>query len=241
MPRALAVRRGAVALVAGAASVCILGLTGCAGIPPVPPQVAAADMSSPTVGSDDASSDLSDGAAGSAANADPDPDLTADRTSDPDVLAQLDYVLAYWSEYNDEEWGVLEGNDCVNFASQSLVARGWAEGADWYHHGDPYESSPSWRSSTAFRTWLAGHPELATELDDDERDEVRLGDIVQFDWDDSGDRDHTGVVTRIERGDDGEVRIAFAGHTKDSAYRDVDRAITVEHPGADVHYWRLAD
>jgi hypothetical protein len=160
--------------------------------------------------------------------------------SDPDVIAQLDYVLAHWSEYNDEEWGVVGITDCVNFASQALIARGWEETDEWYHSGDVYESSATWRSSTAMRDWLAAHPELATPLDDTQRDQVRLGDIVQFDWDQSGDRDHTGIVTRIERTGD-TTKISFAGHTLDSDYRDVDVAITEEHPGGVAYYWRLSD
>jgi len=219
-----------------------LCLTGCAGVPPLPPQVASADSASPTRSGDADPDDgvSSDEEAGSdAAESDEEERLVADETSDPAVLAQLDYALAYWSDYNVEEWGVLEGNDCVNFASQALVARGWAQTEEWNHGGDPYSSTASWRSSTAMHEWLSDHPELARPLDDSQRDQVRLGDIVQFDWDRSGDRDHTGIVTRIERGD-GEVRIAFAGHTKDSAYRDVDVAITEEHPGAEVYYWRLA-
>ncbi|RXZ49736.1 amidase domain-containing protein [Agromyces binzhouensis] len=218
-------------------------LVGCAGVPPLPPQVASADSASPTRSGEPDFEDGDDGDAegdGTGSDvAEADADLVADRTSDPAVLAQLDYALAYWSDYNIEEWGVLEGNDCVNFASQALVARGWEQTDEWHHGGDPYSSTASWRSSTAMHAWLSAHPELATPLDDGDRDQVRLGDIVQFDWDRSGDRDHTGIVTRIERGD-GEVRIAFAGHTKDSAYRDVDVAITEEHPGAEVYYWRLA-
>ncbi len=228
--------------------VAVLGATclaGCAGIPPMPPQVAGADSASPTrsgTPSDDAPDDADTDDPGSeVADSGSEAELVADVTSDPDVLAQLDYALEYWSDYNVEGWGVLEGNDCVNFTSQMLIARGWAQTDEWYHGGDPYSSSASWRSSTAMHDWLAAHPELATPIDDDDRDRVQLGDIVQFDWDRSGDRDHTGIVTRIERGDDGEVRIAFAGHTKDSDYRDVDVAITEEHPGAAVYYWSLAD
>ena len=41
-------------------------------------------------------------------------------------------------------------------------------------------------------------------------------------------------------GNFGDVKVYFAGHTRDSDYRDVDVAITEEHPGASVYYWRLA-
>ncbi|MGR0219079.1 amidase domain-containing protein [Agromyces sp. ZXT2-6] len=217
-------------LVAGLAAGLALCATGCAGIPPLPPQATSPDAAASVPRTADVAE----------TEAPEEPAYVTDEATDPAVLAQLDYVLAYWSDYNDEEWGVLEGNDCVNFTSQALAVRGWEQNDDWYHGGDPYASSPTWRSSTAMRDWLMTRPDLATPLDDSRRDEVQLGDIVQFDWDVSGDRDHTGIVTRIERGDDG-VKVYFAGHTLDSDYRDVDVAITEEHPGAAVYYWRLAD
>lgn len=219
-------------LVAGLAAALALCATGCAGIPPLPPQATSADAATSVPRP-------SEPVETQAPEASEEPGYTVDETTDPAVLAQLDYVLAYWSDYNDEEWGVVEGTDCVNFTSQALVARGWEQNDDWYHGGNPYSSSPTWRSSTAMHDWLMSRPDLATPLDDSRRAEVQLGDIVQFDWDDSGDRDHTGVVTRIERSDD-EVKVYFAGHTLDSDYRDVDVAITEEHPGASVYYWRLA-
>ncbi|MGR2753990.1 amidase domain-containing protein [Agromyces arachidis] len=214
-------------LTAALAAALALCATGCTGIPPLPPQATSPDAAASVPRAAETAQ------AGSASG------YVADEPADPAVLAQLDYVLAYWSDYNDEEWGVIEGTDCVNFASQSLVARGWEQDADWHHGGAATTSSPAWRSSTAMHDWLMSRPDLATPLGDDRRDEVQLGDLVQFDWDGSGDRDHTGVVTRIERNGD-DVRIAFAGHTADSDFRDVDVAITEEHPGATVLYWRLA-
>jgi hypothetical protein len=231
-------------LLAGLAAAIAVGATGCAGIPPLPPQASIGTVTpdqqrgaetAPATPEPEEPVDESDEPAADAGE-----DVQVDVATDPRVVAQVDYVLQYWSDYNDEEWGVLERNDCVNFASQSLVVRGWEQSSQWYHGGDPYTSSASWRSSTAMRNWLASRPDLATALDDDQRDQVQLGDLVQFDWDNSGDRDHTGVVTRIERSSQG-VKVYFAGHTLDSDYRDVDVAITKEHPGASVYYWRLAD
>lgn len=155
------------------------------------------------------------------------------------VQAQVDYALKYWQDYNEAEYGVLGDNDCVNFASQSLIARGWQQDDEWFHAGDVYQSSDSWRSSTAFRDWLETRPDLATPLDDTQRDQVSVGDIVQFDWDQSGDRDHTGIVTKVTH-DDGGTQVYFAGHTLDSDYRSVDTAITEDHPGGAVYYWHIA-
>ena len=50
----------------------------------------------------------------------------------PAIDAQLAYVLTYWSSYNSAEYPVIGGFDCANFASQSLIARGWAMDGGWY-------------------------------------------------------------------------------------------------------------
>ncbi|MEJ3405350.1 amidase domain-containing protein [Rathayibacter sp. YIM 133350] len=169
----------------------------------------------------------------------PEPAALSNSPATPAVKAQLDYVLTYWKHYNPD-YGVLDDNDCVNFTSQSLIARGWSEDDDWYSADDIADASSAWRSSTAMRNWLKTRPDLATALTDEQRDQVKVGDIVQFDWDRSGDRDHTGVVTRVKHTASG-TKIYFAGHTDDSEYRDVDKAIHEDHPGAAVYYWSLAD
>jgi len=129
------------------------------------------------------------------------------------VTAQMDYALAHWNveNYNTADWGVLGIN--------------------------AYDASAAWRSSTAFMNYIASTGR-ATALTDQQRDQVKVGDIVQFDWDNSGDRDHTGIVTKVEKVGD-TVAISFAGHTLDSDYRSVDTAITVDHPGGTAYYWSV--
>lgn len=158
---------------------------------------------------------------------------------DTAVQAQLDYVLSYWSTYNLDEYGMLDDNDCVNFTSQSLVERGWEMDEEWWTEGIgvDFDYTPAWVSSTAFRDYL-DESGRATALGDDERSAVKLGDVVQFDWDNSGDRDHTAVVTAIEGSGD-DIQIFYAGHTDDTDYRSVDEAITEIHPGASVYYWSI--
>jgi hypothetical protein len=153
------------------------------------------------------------------------------------VDRQLQYLLKYWKDYNPA-YQPLGSTDCVDFASQSLLERGWKQQGAWTHAEAVAESGGAWISSTMFRDFMTAHPELGTALSDDERAKVKLGDVVQFDWDGSGDRDHTGVVTRITKDGD-TIRIGFAGHTKDSDYRDVDEAITKDHPGGTAYYWSL--
>jgi hypothetical protein len=168
----------------------------------------------------------------------------ADFTSLPaPVAAQLTYANEHWQSTESDEFGFLDENDCMNFASQTLLARGWTEDDEWWFDGsgDAYGSSDAWISSTAFMSYLEDHPERATQLTDDERASVKPGDIVQFDWDDSGDRDHTGVVTSVETDDDGVVRIRYAGHTDSTWDRSVDEAITKLHPGGVAYYWSITD
>lgn len=162
--------------------------------------------------------------------------LTLTYVPDPRVVSQMGYVMAHWSDYNTAEFPVISGNDCMNFTSQSLLARGWVMDAGWFYDASTGAYSPSWVSSTAFRDYLATRPDLGVELDDSQRDLVTVGDIAQFDWDSSGDRDHTAIVSRVERTETG-TRIWVAGHTKDSDYWDVDEALTTG--GGTVHYWSL--
>jgi hypothetical protein len=155
------------------------------------------------------------------------------------VPAQVAYMLAHWNNYNTADYGVVADNDCVNFTSQSLIQRGWAMDDAWWSTGTgaSFRHSTAWISSTAMMRYLANSGR-ATALTDDQRDLVKVGDIAQFDWDNSGDRDHTGVVTRIEGSGD-DIEIFYAGHTDDTDYRSVDYAITEKHPGATAYYWSI--
>ncbi|MBC7443002.1 MAG: amidase domain-containing protein [Ramlibacter sp.] len=156
-----------------------------------------------------------------------------------EAQAQVAYTLAHWTDYNTEDYGIVSDNDCVNFTSQSLIERGWEMDDEWYAEGtgSSFTHSSPWVSSTAFRDYVA-ESGRATQLTDDQRDQVKIGDVAQFDWDNSGDRDHTGVVTRVEGSGD-NIEISYAGHTDDTDFRSVDYAITVKHPGATAYYWSI--
>ncbi|MGI9825402.1 amidase domain-containing protein [Agromyces sp. Marseille-Q5079] len=162
--------------------------------------------------------------------------LTFTYTSDPGIDAQLAYVATYWSSYNSAQYPVFSGVDCANFASQSLIARGWAMDGGWFYDGSTGTMSSSWSSSTALRDYLLSQPARATALDDSQRAQVKVGDIAQFDWDNSGDRDHTAVVTRVEQTDAG-TKVWVGGHTKDIDYWDVDEALA--SGGGSVTYFSI--
>jgi hypothetical protein len=162
------------------------------------------------------------------------PALTFTYVPDPKIAAQIDYVLAHWQNYNSDVYGSISGNDCVNFTSQSLIARGWTMDAEWNFTSGTY--STAWASSTAFAAYLTAHPERATPLTAAQRAEVKVGDIVQFDWDNSGDKDHTGIVTRVERTATG-IELYYAGHTNNTDYRSVDESLALS--GGSVSYWSV--
>ncbi len=159
--------------------------------------------------------------------------LSFEYLPDPRVATQTDYVLQHWSNYNPV-YIAINGNDCVNFTSQGLIARGWQMDGEW-NYGAAGGSAP-WVSSTAFHDYMAAHPERGTALGDDQRASVKVGDIAQFDWDNSGDRDHTATVTRVDKTAAG-VTIYVAGHSKDSDFWNVDEAVGY---GGSVHYWSLS-
>ncbi|MDR6905248.1 hypothetical protein J2X63_000934 [Agromyces sp. 3263] len=161
----------------------------------------------------------------------------------PSVAAQLEYAYAHWDDPDAERFGVIDENDCVNFTSQTLLARGWATDDEWWYDegGDAYASSDAWISSTMLRDYLLRHPERATPLTDDQRDQVKVGDIVQFDWDDSGDRDHTGVITAVVTEDDGSIDLEYAGHTDATWNRSVEWSITEQHPHGVAYYWSIPE
>jgi hypothetical protein len=172
----------------------------------------------------------------SAATATPVAAHTADATADPS--AEVAYALAHWSDRNVARYGSLGDDDCVNFASQALSARGWPQTPEWWHSqiAGINRYSSAWISSTAFARYLSAHPELATPLTDDERSQVKPGDIVQFDWDDSGNRDHTGVVTHVST-QDGHTEVFYASHSNDRRDMSVDEAIALD--GGTAYYWHL--
>lgn len=158
------------------------------------------------------------------------------------VGRQLAYALKYWKNYNSAEYGNLNpvGGDCANFVSQTLVARGWSMTDAWHNHGAGADWSPAWGYVPAMDDYFAANAASLglQRLDSAQRDQVALGDIGIFDWGNTGARDHVEVVSAI-RHVDGKTLIEFASHNLDYSYRDLDQTLTVEHPGATMHFWHL--
>ena len=157
------------------------------------------------------------------------------------VDRQMQYLMAHWNDYNVAEYGNLNsvGGDCANFASQSLIERGWTMTDDWFNYDAGANWSGPWGYVPSFETWLTANPQLgATQLSFDERSQAKVGDLVVFDWNDNDYLDHIQVVSSVTTVD-GVTKIKMVGHNLDTNYRDLDETITVDHPGATGHFWSI--
>jgi hypothetical protein len=134
---------------------------------------------------------------------------------------QMAYAFKYWNVYSNSTFGYLSGNDCANFASQTLLARGWQRSPEWFNYG-PGRWSGTWVSSTALSSWLKTRPDLATKLTYSQRDTVTVGDVIQFRWPGHPKKytswDHTGIVSKVVVLPNGRHDIYYTSHTYNRQY-----------------------
>ncbi|TDS79684.1 amidase domain-containing protein [Amnibacterium kyonggiense] len=134
---------------------------------------------------------------------------------------QMAYAFANWNAYSNSTFGYLSGNDCANFASQTLLARGWKRSPQWFNYGAG-DWSGTWVSSTALSSWLSKRPDLATRLVYSQRDAVVVGDIVQFRWPGHpksySSWDHTAIVSKVVVLPNGRHDIYYVAHTLNRQY-----------------------
>ncbi len=157
------------------------------------------------------------------------------------VDRQLEYAFRHWNDYNLTYFGDFNawGGDCMNFVSQTLLARGWRVTEEWFNNaqeewGDAFVHVPS------FDAWLSQHPEYgAVRLGLNDRDQAKIGDVVVFDWDGDGSLDHAQVISQVTTVGD-ETRIAMVGHNMDTMYRDLDGALELQGgPHAQAWIWSI--
>nr|WP_243847341.1 amidase domain-containing protein [Microbacterium ulmi] len=155
-----------------------------------------------------------------------------------DVDAQLAYLRAHATDYDVDEWGDYNsaGGDCVNFASQGLLARGWRMDDEWYS-GGAWKASKAWRDTAAIDAYLAaqGLP-FATTAD---LDRVRVGDVGVFDWG-GGDEglDHTMTVSRVTYSPNGPV-VSFASHNTDGTDRPFPKVLSDPASGSQMRIYSI--
>ena len=172
-------------------------------------------------------------------------ELTFTWTSVTPVDKQLEYAFQHWDRpnYNLASFGTFNpvGGDCVNFVSQTLLARGWEMTDAWHNRNSGTEWTGAWIHVPTFDTWLRANQESlgVRELTIEQRDQVKVGDIVMFDWNLNNSLDHTQIVSDVEVVD-GKTIIKMVGHNTDSNWRDLDATITVDHPGGYVFFWSVS-
>jgi hypothetical protein len=144
------------------------------------------------------------------------------------VDKQMAYAFSHWNLNSSRQFGYIPNNDCVDFTSQTLVARGWKQSSQWFDKGAAARSklpmaSATWVSSTAMSNWLHKRTDLATHLgyNQADRDQVVVGDIVQFNWDSKkypGVWQHTAVVSEVVTMANGHHDIYYVAHTNNTKH-----------------------
>jgi len=65
------------------------------------------------------------------------------------VDKQMAYAFSHWNLYSSKRFGYITGNDCVDFTSQTLLARGWKQSSQWFDKGAAVRSKlPSTSATT---------------------------------------------------------------------------------------------
>ena len=166
------------------------------------------------------------------------PSGTVTRSDNPAVINQVEYAKAHYKNSNKKEFGDLGDVDCLNFTSQTLLARGWKMTPMWgqaFRNGK-MEYTRAWINSTGFKEFLTKHPELATPVAYEDRAQIVVGDVVQFDWDNSGDRDHTGIISGIR--EDGMLLVS--SHSPSAFDWPLDEVIMSSFsPLTKTYFWHL--
>lgn len=147
--------------------------------------------------------------------------LTFEYKVDDDLDRQMAYAFQNWNTYSNRSFGYLSGSDCANFASQTLLARGWQRSTQWFNYGAGRWSG-TWVSSTALSSWLSQRTDLVTHLGYSQRDQVTVGDVVQFRWPGHSKKytswDHTGIVSKVVVLPNGSHDIYYVAHTLNRQY-----------------------
>lgn len=170
-----------------------------------------------------------------------DAELTYTYATLTDVDRQMEYAFARWNNYNTAQYGNFNawGGDCINFVSQTLVARGWATSEEWFNN-----SQQEWGTAfvyvPGFDEWLTAHPEFgARRLAYSDQGAAKIGDVVMFDWNADGSLDHAQVISDVATRN-GDTTISMVGHNIDTNYRTIDYALLQQGgPQSLVYFWSI--
>lgn len=154
------------------------------------------------------------------------------------VEKQMAYIADYWYTTGPtKKYSYIPNENCANFVSQTLHARGWKMTKNWFNKGGKH--SPAWTSSTALGKYLK--LKGAVKLTDSKKNRARVsvGDVMQFDWERDGKVNHSAVVTRIIHKKNGDIKIFVAESADPYQYRSLNQMIHTVHPGGLAWFWKL--
>jgi hypothetical protein len=156
------------------------------------------------------------------------------------VQQEIDYVDANWYTQGSTNYAYIPNEDCANFVSEALHSRGWAYTKNWHPATSTWTTaSIDWVSSTHLRGWILKKYPAITELKGTAAfSQVKVGDVAQFDWRNTGIRDHTAIVTAVFQVN-GVWQVYVGEHTDPYEYRNVRDMVTRVHPGATVYFLSL--
>lgn len=153
------------------------------------------------------------------------------------VEKELAYIADYWYTTGPTgKYSYIPNQNCANFVSQALHARGWKMTKNWYNKGGKH--SPAWTSSTALGRYLKLKGAVKLTDSAKNRKRVSVGDVVQFDWERDGLTNHSAIITRIIV-KDGKTKIFVAESADPYQYRSLNQMIHKVHPGGKAWFWKL--
>lgn len=106
------------------------------------------------------------------------------------------YALQYWSSYNSS-YRSFSPTDCTNFVSQAMRAGGWTDVSGWYQSASHWwynslNQTWSWVNADLWGDFTYNRPRgvIASYISD-----LRVGDVLEADWNADGTVDHAMIVT----------------------------------------------
>lgn len=145
------------------------------------------------------------------------------------VGRQMNYAMRHISSKNSS-YPYFKDNNCQNFVSQTLKARGWSQSKSWYAKSRTSYSMSFIRVMTFHKliTTKAAYKKRVKILGTDSqatRAKVHVGDLVFAYWNKKKTFrwNHVMIVSKITKSKSGHINIYMAGNTLNLSYRSLDK------------------
>ncbi|WP_129600560.1 amidase domain-containing protein [Anaerophilus nitritogenes] len=133
----------------------------------------------------------------------------------------IEYAI-YWALKRNPKYSDFEkmGGDCTNFASQVLYAGGCPMNYSTYgwYYNHLNDRAPAWTGVKYFHKFITNNKGVGPIGKEVDIKDIELGDIVQINFQEDDDFDHTPVVINILPGVKTIDKILIAAHSIDRLY-----------------------